>query len=211
MLLWGLTATALSIYALIRFNKKPSKTATSYATHKSSGMFITKPNSDSNSFNVIYVFGGINYATSEWMKAQMPQSYFLNNVVVIANYTDSFKTVRDRLQEFMTKNNLKQKNVSVLGFSAGGINVLNGYSKDYKVIGLIDPSNKPEHTDISFGNNVYMIYNINNWGAYPTIQKNMKRIAEAVNRGGSISSSIDMKHKDIPQYFFKKMESVLIR
>lgn len=203
---WGVLMGLVSTFLIVKFGKKSIFSsiapATSYETKEVGDIIITKPISDAKSYNVIYVFGGISYANKKWMKEQMPKSYFLHNVVVLADYIDSFSAVKRQLESFLSQNGLKQGEVSIIGFSAGGVNVLNAYNKDFKFVGLIDPSNKPQHLNISFGKNAYMVYNTANWGAYPTIQDNMNKIAKNVSNGGGFSSPTKMSHKEIPKYFF---------
>ena len=210
VLMWYVFVGSVTAFLIYKLGRKSAfgQPATSYDTFKRGKVLITKPNNDAKTYNVIYVFGGMAYADKEWMKEQMSKSYFLNNIVVLSNYTDSFSNAKSELNDFMSQNDITADKVSLIGFSAGGLNVLANYSKYYKFVGLIDPSNKPEHLNINFGKNAYMVYNQSNWGSYPNIQANLPKLAKKVAAADGYANETSMSHKSIPKYFFENFADI---
>jgi hypothetical protein len=100
-------------------------------------------------------------------------------------------------------------NRSIVGFSAGGYNVLNNYNKNWRFVGLIDPSNKPNHQDLPFTTNTHMVYNESNWGSYPTIKSQLPKLFSKVKSGGGDGERVSLQHDKIPAYFFNKYEKGL--
>lgn len=174
----------------------------SYDTIDYNGLIIIKPTEKTN-FNVIYVFGGMAYATPKWMLEQMPKDILLKNMVVLAPYTTSFTKVNNTFKEYMGANNYKEDSLSLIGFSAGALNVQSAYNKGLRFVGLIDPSTKSEYLNLDFGSNAHMIYNNSNWGTYPKIKATQPKIAKLITNGGGNVVVVDFQHKDIPSYFFK--------
>ncbi len=209
---WSFMAVAIGIWAYSKFKiKQQIPLANSFSRTKVDGITITKPDNDSRKYNVIYIFGGMSYATADWMQKQVPKNYFLTNILVFANYTDSFSEANAKLKQFIAENNLQQGDVSIMGFSAGALPVLDNYSQEFKFVGLIDPSNRDKHLNLKYGSNAYMLYNSANWGTYPNIQSNMKKIAAKISDAGGVASKTTLSHKLIPAYFFKNVQSVHLK
>ena len=216
MIILSALASSVGLYLIYRLYKKQQKggvaeksSATDYETTTETVYTITKPKNNDAIYDVIYVFGGMYYATPTWMLEQMPKEIFLNNIVIASNYHNSFSSVDDALKRYMDRKLLKKGKSSVVGFSAGGLNVLDTYNRDFKFVGLIDPSNKSKYNSLNFGSNTYMVYNKNNWGAYPSIQSNMDVLASKINDGGGVATSVSLPHKDIPSFFFDKYKDEL--
>ena len=108
------------------------------------------------------------------------------------------------LEKTCDKNKLLIKNTSVIGFSAGGLNVQKAYNKNFKFIGLIDPSTRAENVKKDYGNNVKMFYNDANWGGYPQIKSVLPNLADAINKLGGDAEKVNLQHSKIPSYFFNK-------
>jgi hypothetical protein len=185
------------------------KFASEYKTINDNGFIITIPDSNSKQFDVVYIFGGMAYATPKWMFNQVPSSILLKNVVIFAPYTSKFSAVKSKLDEILKPKGIKTDSTSMLGFSAGALNVLYRYASNLKFVGLIDPSNKEELLDLDFGKNTYMVYNQSNWGSYPRIKKDMGVLADNIEKKGGTAESVKLSHKEIPAYFFKKFASII--
>lgn len=216
MIILSALASSVGLYLIYRLYKKQQiggsaerSGATDYETTKETVYTITKPKNNDAIYDVIYVFGGMSYATPTWMLEQMPKEIFLNNIVIASSYHNSLNSVEEALKRYMDRKLLKKGKSSVLGFSAGALNVLDSYKKDFKFVGLIDPSNKTRHNSINFGSNSYMVYNKSNWGSYPSIKANMDVLASKIKDGGGQAISVSMPHKDIPSYFFDKYKDLL--
>ena len=67
--------------------------------------------------SVLVVFGGINYATPDWMNSQIPTNIKDNKTIIIKSYNTDIEEVIEELNE------LNYNNLEVVGFSAGGRNV----------------------------------------------------------------------------------------
>ena len=157
-------------------------------------------------YPVVIVFGGISYANPTWiMKEVEKEKELLSKAIfVFAPYTMSYDTVSSRLNDFIAKNKLLIKDISVIGFSAGGLNVQKAYNKNFKFIGLIDPSTRAENVKKDYGNNVKMVYNDANWGGYPQIKSVLPNLADAINKLGGDAEKVNLQHSKIPSYFFNK-------
>jgi len=166
---------------------------------------ISFPISVEKTYDIFYVFGGMDYATPNWMYKQIPEELFLNKIFVIAPYTKSFSETKKTLEDFLKKNSFKANKISIAGFSAGALNVQDNYNKSYEFVGLIDPSNRVSHLNINFGKNVYMFYNPNNWGYYPRIKSDMVKIAQNIKNSGGYTELVSLSHPNIPKYFFEKL------
>jgi hypothetical protein len=161
---------------------------------------------------IIYVFGGISYATPEWMLKQTPQYILSRAFVVFAPYTSSFNSVKTKAENFINskKINVDKNKVSITGFSAGGINVQKAYNQDFKFVGLIDPSTRSEYLNLPFENNVKMVYNDANWGGLPNIKAVLPKLDTAINTKGGNAEKVKLTHANIPKYFFDKFKNELV-
>ena len=151
----------------------------------------TKPNTELDKYDVLILFGGINYATPQWMEDNTPDTikekylvYYLPWNYAI-NHKDSLLAVLDKLPA---------RSFSFAGFSAGGksvfkvmdhytssgvlANSING-SRINKFI-LIDPSIYRDLVDSLDYRNTVMTYGssgmIGLYGdIYPTLDENIKK------------------------------------
>lgn len=173
-------------------------------------LIISKPKTEKK-HPLLYVFGGMYYANPDWMLKQVPQYLLSRALIVFAPYTTSFSSVKSRAEKYISDNNIEINNdkVSIMGFSAGGLNVQNSYDKKYKVVGLIDPSTRDNFLYLPFGNNVIMTYNDANWG-YPNIKATLPKLSDVVSRAGGIGEKVNIGHSNIPSYFFQKYQKQMI-
>lgn len=140
-----------------------------------------------NSLCTLIIWGGMHYATPDWMDKQIPEWMWSRYEIIIYPYGTPLPTYYD------------PKTTGLIGFSAGGLDVLKNYKKDYAFIGLIDPSTREKFVNLDYGPNTYMMYNQKNWG---TSNKFMTSVGNKINLCGGTAVSLPMKHKDIPAHFF---------
>lgn len=206
--------TSILIYFLLKgkdgLKALARKESTNYEKSSYRGLIVSTPNNNT-SFDVLIVFGGISYANPEWMYKQLPREVLLNNLVFIAPYTEALSSVKDKVASYMDENGFKEVSLSLVGFSAGGLNIQSGYSINLKFFGLIDPSTKSEYAKINYGKNAHMVYNNDNWGAYPNIKSLQPKIAKNIENGGGMTEEVKMAHADIPKYFFSSHSKYLRR
>lgn len=172
-----------------------------------SGLIFSMPVSKFSEYPVVVVFGGISYATPTWVMNQVPKELLSKALFVFAPYTMTYSTVAQKINDFVAKNKILVKNTSLIGFSAGGLNVERAYNKNFKFIGLIDPSTKKENLATSYGDNVKMVYNDANWGGFPQVKAILPTLADLVNKVGGSAEKVNLKHDKIPSYFFDKYKN----
>lgn len=136
----------------------------------------------------LIIWGGMHYANPQWMDKQIPEWMWSRYEIIIYPYSTPLTM------------DYNPKTTGLIGFSAGGLDVLKNYKKDYAFIGLIDPSTREKFVNIEYGPNTYMMYNQKNWG---TSNKFMTAVANKIKSWGGTAVSLPMKHKDIPAHFFK--------
>lgn len=147
------------------------------------------------------VFGGIGYATPEWMKSQWVSAGLSSDRAVFLSYTSvELSTVK--------KNNKIDK---IVGFSAGGSKVWDeiiNNSSDYKFIGLIDPSTSEfqfeKYKNGGLPSVVKSLSNHSNWKDYPNTKKILKYLEDK-----NVLTKTNLAHKSIPLEFFKKYKKEL--
>jgi hypothetical protein len=93
---------------------------------------------------------------------------------------------------------------ALIGFSAGGMDVLKNYNQQYALCVLLDSSTRSKYALIEYGPNTLMFYNAANWGS---INKNLTAVANRINETGGNAVSLDLQHADIPKYFFDHFKS----
>lgn len=55
-----------------------------------------------------------------------------------------------------------------------------------------------------------MVYNANNWGAYPSIRALMSPFAERINSLGGNATSTRLSHENIPKDFFNRYQNQIL-
>lgn len=138
----------------------------------------------------IIIWGGMHYATPEWMEKQIPEWMWGRYEIFIAPYGTPLNEIRQ---------NIDPKTTALIGFSAGGLDVLKNYRTDYAFIGLIDPSTRSKYASTTFSSNTFMVYDASNWG---TINKSLEPVARQVIKTGGRANEISMEHSKIPKHFF---------
>ncbi len=173
---------------------------------KKSGLVFSKPVTELKKYPLIYIFGGISYATPDWMLKQTPAYLLSRAVIVFAPYTSVFSAVKKSTENYLTANNLQVDNdkISIAGFSAGGINVQGAYNNSFKAVGLIDPSTRAEYLKLPFNQNTILVYNDSNWTGYPNIKATLPQLDKVIAEKKGTSEKVTLKHSEIPKYFFDK-------
>ena len=190
----------LTKQAYQEYYKKPYPTADAQRLLKSHNVIISEPPFPTHDNSVCVVFGGINYATPEWMMKQVPKELLDKKTFAFAPYTSNIQSVEEQLQGKQIK--------SVVGFSAGGHKVWPLCGK-YEFVGLIDPSTKESYVKNYFINDkrVVMMFNPKNWGGKLVDIGKMQVKAKQIMGGNAIR--VDMGHSQIPSAFFKRFGSFL--
>lgn len=173
-------------------------------------LIVSVPNTKLQSYPILYVFGGIDYANPQWMLSQTPSDILYKAIVVFAPYTSTFSSVKSETEKLLSRENLKTNSSSIVGFSAGGANVQKAYSNDFKFIGLIDPSTKSEYLSLPFKSNVSLVYNDSNWGGYPSIKSTLPKLDAKISSSGGSAEKVKLKHADIPKYFLDKFKNDIV-
>jgi hypothetical protein len=191
-----------SILTTIDKNTVSVPDSTSHAKSNYDGLIVSTPN-NKKAFNLLVVFGGISYANPSWMYNQLSSKVLLNNLIFIAPNTMKYSDVEIKIKKYLSEKGYQLTSKSVVGFSAGALNIQEVYSPDFKFFGLIDPSTRSNYTTKKYGKNTFMIYNEGNWGGFPTIKSLLPILSNKINADGGQSLRVTgMKHEDIPKFFF---------
>ena len=150
---------------------------------------------------VLVVFGGIDYATPEWMFKQIPETIKDSKTVITKSYTSKTDDVVKEL------NKIDYNRLEVVGFSAGGKRVFE-LVKAIKIdfLGLIDPS-VPKDWKAGLdkfppGKDSILFFDNSNWNAWKEIQELQKDLKEAMEEKGMEVKDIDLNHDEFPKRFF---------
>lgn len=147
-----------------------------------------------NALCTIIIWGGMYYATPEWISKQIPEWMWSRYEIYIAPYGTKLSSIA----------NVNPKTTALIGFSAGGMDVLKNYSHEYALCVLLDPSTRSKYALLEYGPNTLMFYNAANWGS---MNKNLTAVANRINETGGNAVSLDLQHADIPKYFFDHFKS----
>ena len=147
-----------------------------------------------NALCTLIIWGGMHYATPAWMEKQIPAWMWSRYEIYLVDYNTKLSSI----------GNFNPKTTALIGFSAGGLDVLRNYSQDYALVVLLDPSTKLHYVKTNYGNNTYMFYNEANWGR---TNRSMLEVADRINATGGKAESINLQHNQIPGYFFSIFQS----
>jgi hypothetical protein len=175
------------------------------------GTFIySYPKTKLETYSLVIVFGGINYANPKWMLNETPKNLLSKAIFVFVPYTTSYVDAKKQIDNQLSTKGIKVGGISVMGFSAGGLNVQKAPQNAFKFIGLIDPSTRSEYVSLPFTNNVKMVYNDANWGSLPKIKDILPKLAQSVKNSGGDSEKVSLSHAKIPAYFFNKYKDQIV-
>ena len=130
------------------------------------------------------------YATPQWCERQLPDHVKSTYKIYYLKWGTPIAQVPS----------IDYKSTALIGFSAGGLDVLKNYNEDWKFVGLIDPTCRDKYKNLNFTKNTYMIYNDKNWGGK---NKSLKIIANRINFCGGLAKKLDMDHGSQYKYFFE--------
>ena len=149
--------------------------------------------------SVLVVFGGINYATPDWMNSQIPTNIKDNKTIIIKSYNTDIEEVIEELNE------LNYNNLEVVGFSAGGRNVFK-LAKKVKIdlLGLIDPTVPRSWSLEGFPINSILFFNNDNWSYYPDIKERQLELKDSMLDNGMIVVEEELNHREFPKAFFEE-------
>jgi hypothetical protein len=185
------------------FKSEPTVIKSNTKKTLSDGVILSLPDTKYTKYNLVIIFGGMYYANPEWMFSQIPTDGLYKNIVVIAPYTMSFDKAKSIYEPALK--DYKLKSTSVMGFSAGGLQVQANYSPSWKMAGLIDPSTKSQYLELPFSDNVKMIYNNANWtGNLAGIGTVQTQLDPKIKNKGGYAEKVSTAHEKIPKYFFEK-------
>jgi hypothetical protein len=113
-----------------------------FVTEKEGSAIITVPKSNFKHYDIVVVYGGISFATPTFMlnelKSSTAKNLLYSNIFIFVPYTNKWGATSSLIDKMKGKYNVGD--VSLIGYSAGGTDVQDVYSPDYKFFGLIDPS-----------------------------------------------------------------------
>lgn len=178
-------------------------------TNLSNGVLLYTPDKKGQ-YPLVVIFGGMAYATPSWMAKQLSQEYFEKAILLIIPYTGSYKNALADANAKLKELGYKTKAISLMGFSAGAYDVQENFSKNLYFVGLIDPSLNAKYLSLLFNNKTFMLYNANNWGAYPSIKSLMPQFAETILNLGGNAISTKLSHENIPKDFFQRYKKDIL-
>jgi hypothetical protein len=169
-------------------------------------IFVRASGSPLSSITVI--FGGKGYATPTWMQSKLksikPNLEKVQNIVY-APHTMSLSEVERRI---VAKWGSESAVDSIIGFSAGGYSVINAMTREFRFVGLIDPSIPNDYTNKKFGSYVNMI-----WGSPDMIQlfteAQYNSLASKIKSAGGTAEKYNQQHDWFVTEFFKKFEKLI--
>lgn len=171
-----------------------------------SGSIISLPPTKGK-YPLIIIYGGVAYATPQWMKKQLDSDYQNKAILLLVDYKDNFSRVLVKGKSEIQKNGYSIENTSLTGFSAGGYDVGQNFDTTYKLIGFIDPSLESSFLNLPFGSNVRMVYNDANWTAYPAIKSLQPKVAQKIKDNSGEAIKVNLQHDKIPKYFFDRYKN----
>jgi hypothetical protein len=130
-------------------------------------------------------------------------------IFVMTDYKNTVKSAEQWIEK-----KFGAETTSVAGFSAGGYDVwpLVGDS-GYKLVGLIDPSTSNTYsysnTFGDFGKNTFLVCDPSNWGAYPSIKKNLKEYCDNASKSNGKIYCTDSSHHGMLGIFYEKYSTRL--
>ena len=194
-----------------------SKTDATLYTQKE--LLITIPKAPKPELPLVLIFGGMFYATPEYMMKNTPEEFFQKAIVVFAPCRNvggkGFLNVKTQYDSFLKKQGLRIKHLSVCGFSGGGPDALEAVDEKLKFIGLIDPNPlAPRRTD-ELPRCVVLSFNKANWTDGPFDKENtthqaFDRLSAWARKNGVRIEENKVKHEWFPKYFLYKFRKKLL-
>ena len=207
-LTWDKLVTyANQIPASAKGEEKASSNSLSYDSFSGGGVNVTIPKGDQKNYPIVVIFGGIRYATKEWMQKQVPYPMFSNHIFVFASHNQFYSSVGPAHKQILKAQGAGGSYKAVLGFSGGGPEAMDAASQEsWSLIGLIDPA--VSNPNANFSAPAYM--NWNTWGGNLQTDPRAKfhrRFERGEISGQSIRNTGD--HMNKPQDWFMRWGSML--
>ena len=199
IILGGLILASASVLALNFYLGKSHKTLVS-----NDDLIITKPKKLFAS-KVVFLWGGLHFADPQWMLSQIPNTILNKYTFLIVPYNTSLSSVKSSYKAEFNKD-VKEKNLMLVGFSAGAKIPQQVYSNDFELVGLIDPSTDSQLAKKSYGENTVLTYNLPNWSGLPSIYKQLPILRESVVSSGGKAIELKLSHKKFVKYFFENLK-----
>jgi hypothetical protein len=139
----------------------------------------------------LIIFCGMYYATPQWCKTQVPDRVKAQYQIYYLRWGTPITQVPHPIDYSTT---------ALIGFSAGGLDVLKNYKGDWKLVGLIDPSCRERYASLRFTGNTRMIYNERNWGG---TNSSMGLVARRINQCGGQATRLQLDHPSHFRRFFE--------
>ena len=176
---------------------------------------FVRPKGAKGRYDLLLVFGGMYYATPQFMMEQSPRELFDKCVLVFApcRYTGGpgGKAALKRALDWCEKQKLDIRRISVCGFSGGGSDALEVEDSRLYVLGLIDPEPKlpAEPKALEAASKIFLSYRKLNWSGNPSYGEVVKfapfeDLSLVVRRAGGRSAETEIRHKDYPKFFLYK-------
>ena len=170
----------------------------------------TSPKTQVYNYDILIVFGGIGYATPEYMEESIPNSIKENYLIFYYPYTEK---VDAKFLDFIQKlkeSDLKPRSISFAGFSAGGKNVMKAmqifeYRKIHNIpiikYILIDPSiDKSIYKTLDYSQAV-MAYGSN--GMVNLYANEYYDLESIINQQDGVIDRQSLSHSDFIPYIFQ--------
>ena len=103
LIVTAVTLGTFGLFYLVLRKKKPnSDSDINYImdnkTEKVGSLIFSTPATKLETYPLIFIFGGINYATPSWMLSQTPKDILAKAIIVFVPYTTSYSSATNRYQ-----------------------------------------------------------------------------------------------------------------
>ncbi len=175
-------------------------------TEKHGDLLLTIPILKKAEYKVIFIFGGLHYATKEFMLLNTPTSFFKKNIIVTAPCSltggKGFRTYRKQLENILQKKGIKVSYFMVCGFSGGGPDAVDAEGPKIKLVGLIDVVPEIPKNNRNFPVLLNSM-NVKNWNGNPLYNsEHFNKFKWWIRKKGGIIEENNVGHKIFPRYFF---------
>jgi hypothetical protein len=177
-------------------------------------LIVTVPNKKDAKIPVLFIFGGMHYATPDFMLKETPELLFEKAVLVFAPCRamggQGFNAYKKQLLPLLHQQGKSVRGISICGFSGGGPDALEAEGADIRLIGLIDAvpeiPQKRRHYPMLIN-----AFNIQNWrGNELYNNSNFSNFAKWTKKEGGILEETNVKHEQFPKYFLYRYRNRLI-
>jgi hypothetical protein len=181
-------------------------------------LIVSIPKEKQSKMPVLMVFGGLYYASPDFMLNQVPSIFFEETILVFAPCRavggGGYGFYKKQFEKMLRKEGVIIDNISVCGFSGGGPDALEASGEEVKVIGLIDavpeiPSKKNIKAYVINAFNRLNWYDNEFYGEKNAYRK-FDTFANWTRALGGFFEENSVKHELFPKYFFYKFRKRLV-